>query len=105
MRIKSGMVMVLTIFLLLLSFSGALFAENKTALVIGNSSYQHFPVLSQPWREATAGSTTNIVVLDACRDNPLPVESRSAARGLARLDAPVKFNRRVFRRGGMDILR
>jgi formylglycine-generating enzyme len=178
MRIKSGMVMVLTIFLLLLFFPGALFGENKTALVIGNSSYQHFPVLSQPWREAAAvkaslerlgfevvyvvdgtydrmydalytferklkerggtaffhygghglqvggqnyllpvdkyipderrvksravnatevvdimaaaGSTTNIVVLDACRDNPLPAVTRSTdTRGLAKLNAPV----------------
>ena len=177
MRTKTGFIMVLTVFLLMIILTGGLFAENKTALVIGNSSYKHFPVLSQPWREAAAmkaslerlgfevvyvvdgsyermllavdqfraklrerggtaffhygghgvqvggenyllpvdkaipselyvrsravpasdivhtmtdaGSTTNIVVLDACRDNPLPVESRSAARGLARLDAPV----------------
>ena len=30
-----------------------------------------------------AGSPLNIVILDACRDNPLPRRSRSAARGLA----------------------
>jgi len=30
-----------------------------------------------------AGTKLNIVILDACRDNPLPRRSRSAARGLA----------------------
>ena len=30
-----------------------------------------------------AGTQLNIVILDACRDNPLPQRSRSAARGLA----------------------
>ncbi|MBB6482648.1 SUMF1/EgtB/PvdO family nonheme iron enzyme [Spirochaeta isovalerica] len=32
---------------------------------------------------ASSGSRTNIIILDACRDNPLPGESRSASRGLA----------------------
>lgn len=36
-----------------------------------------------------AKSRVNIVVLDACRDNPLPREVRSAARGLAQMNAPV----------------
>ena len=35
-----------------------------------------------------AHNRLNIVVLDACRDNPLPKKSRSASRGLARMDAP-----------------
>jgi len=35
-----------------------------------------------------ARSGLNIVVLDACRDNPLPKESRSASRGLARVKSP-----------------
>ncbi|HUX42847.1 MAG TPA: SUMF1/EgtB/PvdO family nonheme iron enzyme [Rectinemataceae bacterium] len=30
-----------------------------------------------------AGSATNIVILDACRNNPFPASERSAARGLA----------------------
>jgi len=30
-----------------------------------------------------SGSNTNVVILDACRDNPLPRASRSAARGLS----------------------
>ena len=35
----------------------------------------------------TAQNDMNIVILDACRDNPLP-KSRGAERGLARMDAP-----------------
>lgn len=36
-----------------------------------------------------AGNPLNIVVLDACRDAPLPAEVRNAAgKGLARMDAP-----------------
>jgi formylglycine-generating enzyme required for sulfatase activity len=34
-------------------------------------------------------STTNIIILDACRDNPLPAASRSGnSRGLAKINAP-----------------
>ncbi len=163
---------------LLIVVSGIAFSENKTALVIGNSAYEHFPILSRPWQEAglmkaalerlgfdvvyvvdgtydqmydalytferklqqrggiaffhygghgiqvdgdnyllpidknipderrvksravkateivdlmaAAGSDTNIIVLDACRDNPLPAATRSTStRGLAKLSAPV----------------
>lgn len=35
-----------------------------------------------------AGARINIVILDACRNNPLPRSMRSAGRGLARMDAP-----------------
>ena len=35
-----------------------------------------------------AGSDLNIVILDACRDNPLPKRSRSAARGLVVASVP-----------------
>jgi uncharacterized caspase-like protein len=35
-----------------------------------------------------ARAKVNIVVLDACRDNPFKAASRSMARGLARIDAP-----------------
>ncbi len=35
-----------------------------------------------------ARSKLNIVILDACRNNPFASGSRSAARGLARMDAP-----------------
>lgn len=37
---------------------------------------------------ADAGAKLNIVMLDACRDNPLPSTSRSASRGLAVMSAP-----------------
>jgi hypothetical protein len=36
-----------------------------------------------------AKSRVNIVVLDACRDNPLPRSVRSASRGLAQMNAPM----------------
>ena len=36
----------------------------------------------------SAGNAVNLVFLDACRNNPLARTSRSATRGLARLDAP-----------------
>lgn len=37
----------------------------------------------------SAGNPLNIVVLDACRDAPLPAEARSAgSKGLARMEAP-----------------
>jgi len=35
-----------------------------------------------------AGNRMNIVILDACRNNPLPAAGRSLEKGLARLDAP-----------------
>jgi uncharacterized caspase-like protein len=35
-----------------------------------------------------AGNAMNFVILDACRNNPLSRSFRSAARGLARMDAP-----------------
>ena len=54
MGTKTGFIMGLTVFLLMIFVTGGLFAENKRALVIGNSSYQHFPSLSQPRREAQA---------------------------------------------------
>jgi len=37
----------------------------------------------------SARSSVNIVILDACRNNPFPSSFRSNSRGLARIDAPV----------------
>ncbi len=37
----------------------------------------------------SAGNAVNIVVLDACRNNPLERSFRSVSRGLARMDAPI----------------
>ena len=36
----------------------------------------------------SAGNRTNIMILDACRNNPFTARTRSASRGLARVDAP-----------------
>ena len=36
-----------------------------------------------------AGNAVNIVILDACRNNPMSRSMRSATRGLARMDAPM----------------
>jgi len=36
-----------------------------------------------------AGNPVNIVILDACRDNPFARRARSSGAGLARMDAPV----------------
>jgi hypothetical protein len=43
-----------------------------------------------------AGTPLNIVILDACRDNPLPRRSRSAARGLAVPAAPASIKGTVM---------
>lgn len=40
-------------------------------------------------RMASARSRVNIVILDACRNNPFAGRSRSGAQGLAQMDAPV----------------
>jgi uncharacterized caspase-like protein len=40
-------------------------------------------------RMETARNRLNIVVLDACRDNPFGRSFRSATRGLASIDAPI----------------
>jgi formylglycine-generating enzyme required for sulfatase activity len=36
-----------------------------------------------------AGNALNIIILDACRNNPLSRGMRSADQGLARMDAPM----------------
>lgn len=36
----------------------------------------------------SAGNRTNIVILDACRNNPFAANDRSVSRGLARIEAP-----------------
>ncbi len=162
---------LILVFMIFLFLTNIIYAQNKTALVIGNGSYKHFSPLSSPKNEASdmknaltrlgfdvillldgtqdsildavsdfeyklknrggiaffhygghgvqvegsnyiipvdadipderrvksravdideiisamdaSGSKTNIVILDACRDNPLPGASRSGTRGLA----------------------
>ena len=43
-----------------------------------------------------AGAPLNIVILDACRDNPLPKRSRSGARGLSTPVIPKGINGKAF---------
>lgn len=43
-----------------------------------------------------AGSATNIVILDACRNNPFPGSERSASRGLANATYPIPGTLVVF---------
>ena len=35
-----------------------------------------------------SGAKTNVIVMDACRNNPFPAVSRSVGRGLARMESP-----------------
>ena len=37
----------------------------------------------------SAGNALNLIILDACRNNPFPGRFRSASRGLARVEAPI----------------
>lgn len=39
-------------------------------------------------RMETAGNPMNILILDACRDNPFKTSFRTSAKGLAKMDAP-----------------
>lgn len=45
---------------------------------------------------ADAGTRLNIVILDACRNNPLPATSRSASRGLSIIAVPRKSETAVI---------
>ena len=148
--------------------------QNKTALLIANAGYDHFPKLRTPLQEArqlgaalkrigfeervrerggtalfhygghgvqvngvnyllpvdqdipderrvrslaiaadeisgalqAARSSANIVILDACRDNPLPRETRSTdVRGLAPVNDPPPNTLIVFAAGGGEVAR
>jgi len=46
----------------------------------------HLGMVMDEMDEARNG--LNIIILDACRNNPLPVSSRSMARGLAQVNGP-----------------
>ena len=53
-----------------------------------------------------ARSSANIVILDACRDNPLPRETRSTdVRGLAPVNNPPPNTLIVFAAGGGEVAR
>ena len=68
--------------------------RGRYALVIGNGSYKVGP-LENPVNDArvlaqmeVAGNNMNIIILDACRNNPFARSFRSSKRGLAKMDAP-----------------
>lgn len=52
-------------------------------------SYQALDAQAVMDKMESAGNGTNIVILDACRNNPFARSFRSAAQGLAQMDAPV----------------
>jgi hypothetical protein len=74
-------ILLFTVFLI----TQALFAQQKYALVIGNGNYTGLSKLGNPVNDANdmtaAGNELNVVVLDACRDNPF-AWARSGSRGL-----------------------
>ena len=54
----------------------------------GNLKFQAVPADSVLDEMANARTDLSVVILDACRDNPLAGTTRSARRGLAQMDAP-----------------
>src|SRR3990170_3883924 len=78
---------------------GNAWAENRVALVIGNSDYKSVTRLPNPTNDANAitkalqavetlPSKMRIVILDACRNNPFTTLQKTTGRGLAIVDAP-----------------
>lgn len=51
--------------------------------------YESIDVRSVLAKMESAGNALNLVILDACRNNPFPSRFRSASRGLARVQAPI----------------
>jgi len=51
--------------------------------------YESVDVGSVLSKMETAGNALNVIILDACRNNPFPNRFRSSARGLARVEAPI----------------
>ena len=51
----------------------------KAALVLGNSDCRSAPTLRNP---------VNIIILDACRENPFERDFRVSNKGLTQMDAP-----------------
>ena len=77
----------LTVYLLFLTSLVADAApERRTALIIGNSCYETGPLrnpVNDAAEMANAENGRNIILLDACRDNPFSQSFRSSGRGLA----------------------
>ncbi len=61
----------------------------STMTVERDVEYEAVPVGRLLGRMEEAQNRTNIVILDACRDNPFARSFRNAGQGLARMDAPV----------------
>ncbi len=51
--------------------------------------YESIDVGSVLAKMESAGNALNLLILDACRNNPFPKQFRSSSRGLARVDAPI----------------
>ncbi|MBX2836189.1 MAG: SUMF1/EgtB/PvdO family nonheme iron enzyme [Gammaproteobacteria bacterium] len=51
--------------------------------------YESVDVGSVLAKMESAGNSLNVLILDACRNNPFPSDTRTASRGLARVEAPV----------------
>jgi len=51
--------------------------------------YESVDVGSVLAKMESAGNSLNLLILDACRNNPFPSQFRSSNRGLARVEAPV----------------
>ena len=51
--------------------------------------YESVDVGSVLAKMESAGNSLNLIILDACRNNPFPRRFRSTSRGLARVEAPI----------------
>lgn len=51
--------------------------------------YESVEVGSVLAKMESAGNALNVIILDACRNNPFPSQFRSSSRGLARVEAPI----------------
>lgn len=84
---------ILVIFIILIVLIPA-FAQNKTALVIGNGSYRHFSSLGRPYGEAVAMG-------DALRRLGFDVTLLLNGTRIQMDDALIDFEEKLKRRGGL----
>ena len=59
------------------------FPKDSTELSVNDDAYSAQDLLE---KIEASGAQVRLIVFDACRDNPLPVASRSLARGLIRME-------------------
>ncbi len=86
---------ILVIFIILIVLIPA-FAQNKTALVIGNGSYRHFSSLGRPYGEAVAMG-------DALRRLGFDVTLLLNGTRIQMDDALIDFEEKLKRRGGLAL--